>query len=100
MNTHFQTADGIPSGQSITADGRRKVVSCFRRNARFTSGGVTAAYLSGTEITGEGTYLLEFYDANGYSKTYAFTVDKAAPVGDLTDMANGITNKAVTLAFT
>ncbi|GHV02706.1 hypothetical protein FACS1894211_14660 [Clostridia bacterium] len=42
---------------------------------------------------------MEFLDGNGYSRVYAFTVDKTAPAGALTAMANGVTNETVTLVF-
>lgn len=69
--------------------------------ARLTCGGKITDYVSGTEITEEGIYLLEFTDVNGYSRTYTFTVDRTVPTGVLTNAVDcGITNKVVSLTFT
>jgi len=73
--------------------------------AYLTRGDITSDYVSGTAITEQGEYTLEFCDDNGYSKIFTFTIDTVKPVGSVTaNDANipngGYTNKPFSYSAT
>jgi hypothetical protein len=92
------TLDGVSDGGYT--GGTVRFTWTDEASARLTRDGNRAAYLSGTEITDEGEYGLEFADEDGHSRAYMFTIDRTAPSGELSGAENGcLTNKPVTLEF-
>jgi len=48
-----------------------------------------ASYIKNTTISSEGSYELKLFDEAGNSNIYSFTIDRTAPTGTLTGVANG-----------
>ena len=104
-STYTFTIDKTPPTGTLTGvtDG-----SYTNKNVSFswTESGATAtlndkAYNKGTTISAEGEYTIVLTDRAGNSRTYTFTIDKTAPTGTLTGVANGgFTNSNVSFSWT
>jgi hypothetical protein len=68
--------------------------------AAVTFDGVTEKYLSGAELTEDGSYTLTFYDANGFEAAYTFTIKTAMPTAELSiEPVNGYLTEPVFLTY-
>ena len=65
-----------------------------------TNGGDNLDYISGTNISDEGTYQITLRALDGKESYYTFTIDRTAPVGKLEGVTNnGYTNTAVKFSW-
>lgn len=69
-------------------------------SATITINGQKNEYKSDTVISEEGSYMIKFYDRNGYSEEFSFIIDKAAPAAELTkEIVNGYVASEVSVIY-